>query len=91
MNTSNSNEERAEKIKVTADTLVVYLVDGRKLEVPLAWFPRLCKASSAQRKNYRLVGEGYGIHWAKIDEDISVEGLLNISAYPLVFQNKATA
>ena len=81
------NEPRAEKVKVTADTLIVYLVDGRKLEVPLAWFPRLCKAASAQRKQYRLIGQGVGIHWPKIDEDLSVAGLLNASVYPLDFQD----
>ena len=85
------NEARAEKIRVMSDVLIVYLVHGRKLEVPLAWFPRLLKGSPAQRKKYRLIGQGLGIHWPKIDEDISVEGLLNISAYPLTFQNKSAA
>jgi len=88
--TTSTNEPRAEKVKVTADTLIVYLVDGRKLEVPLAWFPRLCKATSTQRKRFRLIGEGIGIHWPKIDEDISVEGLL-VSARPLVFQKRKAA
>jgi hypothetical protein len=90
MTTSNSNDARAERVKVTTHNLIVYLVDGRKLEVPLAWFPRLCKATSAQRKQYRLIGQGIGIHWPKIDEDISVEGLLNMSAYSLSFQNSVT-
>lgn len=85
--TTSTNEPRAEKVKVTADTLIVYLVDGRKLEVPLAWFPRLCKATATQRKYYRLIGQGIGVHWTKIDEDISIEGLL-ISASPLTFQNE---
>ena len=88
MNISMPNESRAEKVKVSAHTLIVYLVDGRKLEVPLAWFPRLCKATPAQRKQYRLIGQGFGIHWPKIDEDISIDGLLNISANPLTFQNE---
>lgn len=83
MSTSMSSEARAEKVKVTPHALTVFLVDGRKLEVPLVWFPRLCKASSAQRNCYRLIGQGVGIHWPKIDEDISVDGLLNISQYPL--------
>ena len=91
MSTLMSNEARAEKVKVTSDALIVYLVDGRKLEVPLVWFPRLSRASAAQRKKYRLIGQGFGIHWPKIDEDISIEGLLNISAYPLNFQNKSAA
>ena len=87
--TISINESRAEKVKVTADTLIVYLVDGRKLEVPLAWFPRLCKATATQRKHYRLIGQGIGIHWPKIDEDLSVEGLLNVQVYPLTFQKKS--
>ena len=86
--TISINESRAEKVKVTADTLIVYLVDGRKLEVPLAWFPRLCKATAAQRKQYRLIGQGIGIHWPKIDEDLSIAGFLNASVYPLAFQDQ---
>ncbi|MBI2871504.1 MAG: DUF2442 domain-containing protein [Candidatus Omnitrophica bacterium] len=86
MSTSVSHEPRAEKIQVTAHALIVYLVDERKLEVPLAWFPRLCKATSAQRKQCRLIGRGIGIHWPKIDEDLSVGALLKFSVYPLSFQ-----
>ncbi len=84
MNTSS--EALAEKVKVTSHVLIVSLVDGRKLEVPLVWFPRLYKATAAQRKQYKLIGRGIGIHWPKIDEDISIDGLLNISEYPLVWQ-----
>jgi hypothetical protein len=78
MSTLTSNEARIKKIRVTAHDLIVFLVDGRKLEVPLAWFPRLCKATVAQRSHYRLIGDGIGIHWPKVDEDISINGLLNI-------------
>ena len=80
-----TDEARAEKVKVTAYTLIVYLEDGRKLEVPIVWFPRLCNATQAQRNHYRLIGHGIGIHWPKIDEDISIDGLLNVSKYPLFF------
>ena len=66
----------AEKITVTEDTLSVDLNDGRTISVPLAWFPRLLHASPQERKNWRLIGKGQGIHWADLDEDISVEGLL---------------
>ncbi|MBI4373041.1 MAG: DUF2442 domain-containing protein [Candidatus Omnitrophica bacterium] len=83
MSTSMSGEARAERVKVTAHALIVQLVDGRKLEVPLVWFPRLYKATPLQRKQYRFIGHGVGIHWPKIDEDISVDGLLNVSKYPL--------
>ncbi len=66
----------AEAVTVTEDTLGVDLSDGRSISVPLAWFPRLLHATSAERKNWRLIGKGHGIHWESIDEDISVEGLL---------------
>ncbi|MBX3331738.1 MAG: DUF2442 domain-containing protein [Nitrospira sp.] len=66
----------AESVRVTDDALTVELSDGRSLSVPLAWFPRLVYATPAERKNWRLIGRGHGIHWNKLDEDISVEGLL---------------
>ena len=55
--------------------MIVDLSDGRSLSVPLAWYPRLLNASPAERKNWRVAGGGYGIHWPEIDEDISVPGL----------------
>ena len=58
------------------DELIVSLVDGRRVSAPLAWFPRLLSATLAQRKNWRLIGGGVGIHWDDIDEDISVRSLL---------------
>jgi hypothetical protein len=66
----------AQKVTVTGDTLCVDLSDGRSISAPLAWFPRLQHASTAERKHWRLIGKGTGIHWEDIDEDISVEGLL---------------
>ncbi|MSP37360.1 MAG: DUF2442 domain-containing protein [Deltaproteobacteria bacterium] len=65
-----------ENVAVSDDTLTVDLSDGRSLSVPLAWFPRLAHASLAERKHWRLIGRGVGIHWEDIDEDISVEGLI---------------
>ena len=66
----------AESIKVTNDSLIVDLSDGRTISVPLEWFPRLLHGTQKERNNWRLIGRGYGIHWEDIDEDISVEGLL---------------
>ncbi len=66
----------AENVSVTEDSLSVDLSDGRTISVPLAWFPRLLHATPEERKNWRLIGKGQGIHWEDIDEDISVEGLL---------------
>lgn len=63
-------------VKVTDGQLLVVLADGRELAAPLAWFPRLAKATADQRKNWRLIGRGQGIHWADVDEDISVASLL---------------
>ena len=65
-----------EDVTVTEETLTVELSDGRTLSVPLAWFPRLFRGSVAERSNWRLIGNGHGIHWEDLDEDISVEGLL---------------
>lgn len=54
----------------------VTLDDGRELSIPIDWFPRLRKATAAQRSNWRLIGRGVGIHWPDVDEDISILGLL---------------
>jgi Protein of unknown function (DUF2442) len=69
---------RAGDIHFTDDALVVRLRDGRVLSVPLAWFPRLRDATSEQRTAWELTGDGVGIHWASLDEDISVAGLLGL-------------
>jgi hypothetical protein len=63
-------------VTVTDDRLLVVLADGRELAAPLAWFPRLSEATDDQRKNWRLIGRGQGIHWPEVDEDISVASLL---------------
>ena len=63
-------------VRVTDEQLMVALADGRELAVPLAWFPRLSGATDDQRKNWRLIGRGQGIHWPDVDEDISVASLL---------------
>jgi len=65
-----------ESLTVTDNTLSVELSDGRAISVPLAWFPRLLHAAREERKKWRLIGKGQGIHWEDIDEDISVENLL---------------
>ena len=69
-------EARASKVWFDEDSLWVLLQDGRKLAVPLSYFPRLFKATARQREKYQLSGGGIGIHWDTIDEDISVPGLL---------------
>jgi len=63
-------------VSVTAHGLHVVLADGREISVLLEWFPRLRSATEEQKKQWRLIGRGVGIHWEAIDEDISVESLL---------------
>ena len=75
-------DERVAGVKFTKDALSVTLRDGRTITVPLAWYPRLLNASTAERKNWRVAGGGYGIHWPDIDEDLSTEGLLRGTPAP---------
>ena len=63
-------------VTITDDTLSVDLTDGRTVSVPLGWYPRLLYATPEERMNWRLIGQGEGIHWPDLDEDISVENLL---------------
>lgn len=63
-------------VKVTEDTLLVDLSDGRSISVPLARYPRLWHGTETERANWRLIGSGVGIHWPELDEDISAEGLI---------------
>ena len=70
------DDPRAVGVELTDDELVVLLADARQLTVPIAWFPRLLRATSGERSNWQLVGDGAGIHWPDLDEDVSVEGLL---------------
>ena len=65
-----------QRVRVTGNILAVELRDGRAISVPLTWFPRLVHATSQERANWRLIGEGQGIHWEDLDEDISIESLL---------------
>lgn len=66
----------AVNVVISKDTLSVELIDGRSIFVPLEWFPRLLHGTPDERKNCRLIGQGQGIHWEDLDEDISVEGLI---------------
>lgn len=84
MNSSASSklpkpEPLAIDVSFSKDSFCLVLADGRKISVPLDWSSRLLKASTKQRKNWRLIGGGVGVHWKDIDEDILVESLLRIS------------
>src|SRR5207245_10460161 len=74
--TVESGPPLATAVEVTEDTLSVELADGRTIAAPLAWYPRLTHATAEERKNWRLIADGRGIHWPAIDEDISVANLL---------------
>jgi hypothetical protein len=75
-------EPRIQNVKVTSEAIVAYLVDGRVLSVPLVWSWRLSEATAKQRGRFELIGDGQGVHWPEIDEDISVEGMLHgVPAY----------
>jgi len=64
------------QVAVTDDTLTVELSDGRSISAPLAWYPRLLHGTVEERCRWRLIGQGSGIHWPDLDEDVSVENLL---------------
>lgn len=66
----------ATSVECTDDELHVTLADGRKLSVPLVWFPRLLAATASQRADWRLIGGGEGVRWESLDEDLSVRGML---------------
>jgi uncharacterized protein DUF2442 len=71
-------EPLAVDVNCTDAALRVSLADGREISVPLSWSPRLLAATPEERKQWRLIGGGIGIHWESIDEDISVETLLRV-------------
>jgi hypothetical protein len=77
---STSTTETRAAFALTAiladDTLTVDLTDGRSISVPLAWYPRLLHGSPGERSNWRLIGQGEGLHWPDLDEDVSVKNLL---------------
>ncbi|MFV2067909.1 MAG: DUF2442 domain-containing protein [Pirellulales bacterium] len=66
----------ATRVQVSDDALSVDLSDGRAISVPVAWYPRLSHGTSEERGHWRLIGDGRGIHWPDLDEDISVDNLL---------------
>ncbi len=73
---ANERPAQATDVSVNEDELAVDLLDGRIIIVPLLWYPRLVHGTAKERKNWRLIGQGEGIHWPDLDEDISVQNLL---------------
>jgi len=74
--TNTKLHAQARNVRFTDDSISVELLDGRTISAPLIWFPRLLEANNNQRKNWQLMGDGEGVHWPDIDEDLSVAGLL---------------
>jgi pyruvate/2-oxoglutarate dehydrogenase complex dihydrolipoamide acyltransferase (E2) component len=81
---TSAADERIKEVRTTDDELVVVFVDGRTLSVPLVWYPRLLHASPGQRSDWRLIGDGEGVHWPQIDEDLSAAGMLRGVPAPAV-------
>lgn len=73
---ARGHEPLAVDVRFDASTMRVRLADGRDIGVPLAWFPKLRKATPSQRNRWRLIGKGVGIHWSALDEDLSVAALM---------------
>lgn len=69
-------EPKISDLRVTDAEITAYLMDGRTVSVPLAWSWRLSEATSEQRNHWEIIGDGIGIHWPEVDEDISIEGML---------------
>ncbi|MCT7952368.1 DUF2442 domain-containing protein [Ancylothrix sp. C2] len=82
MNISTQTDIRVKTVIIHEDSFSVEIMDGRIITVPLAWFPRLLKATPEQLEKWQICGGGYGIHWQEIDEDISIEGLLRGAPAP---------
>lgn len=76
MNTVVKTFPEISEVQVTDDLIIAQLKDGRIISVPLVWSWRLFEATPEQRANYELIGDGHGVHWPDIDEDISAEGML---------------
>ncbi len=77
-----AGDDRVKDVVVGDEVLRVVLMDGRTIEVPLRWYPRLWNATAEQRSHWEVCGGGYGIHWPDVDEDLSTEGLLRGAAAP---------
>jgi len=77
MSTVVSLEPRIQDVIVTDETITAHLADGRSVSVPLAWSWRLSEATPEQRAHWEIVGDGQGVHWPDVDEDISAEGMLH--------------
>ena len=74
--TTDYQMPRGQQVTIDDEALTVDLNDGRTITVPIAWYPRLLHGTSEERQNWRFIGDGEGIHWPDLDEDISMEGII---------------
>lgn len=79
MSTLTEVNSSAVSVTVTASALQLVLADGREISAPISWFPALEAATEAQRGDWRLIGDGEGVHWPAVDEDVSVASLLRLN------------
>lgn len=82
MSTAATSDARVRHVDVSDEVITAHLLDGRVISVPLAWSWRLSDATEAQRANWQLIGDGHGIHWPDVDEDISADGMLSGTPAP---------
>ena len=83
------SDPRLLNVEVTEDEIIAHLVDGRSISVPILWSWRLSEATPDQRQNFEILGDGQGVRWPAIDEDISVEGMLR--GFPAHHPGRQTA
>ena len=82
MNTVVKTQIMIKDVSVSDETITAYLMDGRVISVPLEWSWRLVEATPEQRGHFEIIGNGHGVHWPDIDEDISAEGMLSGTPAP---------
>jgi Protein of unknown function (DUF2442) len=82
MSTAVKSDPRIKTVEVSEQMITAHLADGRIISVPLAWSWRLASPTPAQRANYEIIGDGHGVHWPDVDEDISAEGMLSGTPAP---------
>ena len=70
-------DDHAIDVSFTKTSLCFVLADGREISAPLEWFPSLRDATDNDRNDWRLIGNGIGVHWPKIDEDIAINTLIS--------------
>jgi hypothetical protein len=76
MNTVVTPRMMIKAVHLTNETITADLMDGRNISVPLEWSWRLAQATPEQQAHFEIIGNGHGVHWPDIDEDLSAAGML---------------